>query len=638
MENSIVFLLLALCSVRIITNGGGGVEATAAVCKTGSDLGCSTWFVPVISSGGSSYCECGGNIRGKVRCNNATQEVAILPGYCMSYDAGLNKTVLGACRYTETYYVNPSLSQYGYIPLPSNASDLNNFICGPYNRDGLLCGRCKDGYSPGVATFIYNHKCVNCSQSDAAYGWTAYVAVQLLPVTLLFLIVVVFQVSAVTPSMNAFVFICQLTTLPEFIEFVTFMARLINPAAAEFQSVLFSIYGVWNLDLFRPLIPNLCLSVGVTTLDAIALEFTSAAFLLLLTVVTYVGIVLHGRNCRVVVILWKPFHRCFTRFKRTWNLQSTMIDAFATFLLLCYNKLALICLRLLSFTQIQNVCGDTVGPTLFYYDATVEYFSKQHLPFVLVSALLLATVITIPPLLLMFYQLKAFQKLLNCCCCQCHTLRTFVDKYQGCFRDGSNRGRDLRFFAGLYFALRIVFAVVVTSVFTWPYILLILSMTTSLAFALMRPYKQNFYNKLDTIFFGLLALAYFSIVFVQRLVFTGEDLTLAKLPSVFIFILGTLPLIYIVVFALYWVIVKRKLLHKCLGLCICISEKRRERILSSSELDYEVTPIATARNHVTSTLIESVENSGQELDSSLPDRIVHPQTYQSLETMQPKYK
>ena len=638
-QNSIVFLLLALCSVRIITNGGGSVEATAAVSKNGSDLDCSTWFVPVMSSGGSSYCDCGGDISGKVRCNNASHEVAILPGYCMSYDVNLNQTVLGGCLYTETYYVDPS-SQYGYIPLPSNPSDLNSFICGRYNRDGLLCGRCKDGYSPGVATFIYNHKCVNCSRSDATYGWTAYIAVQLLPVTMLFVIVVVFQVSAVTPSMNAFVFICQLTTLPEFIEFVIFMAKLISPAAEEFQSILFSIYGVWNLDLFRPLIPNLCLSTGVTTLYAFALEFTSAAFLLLLTVVTYVGIVLHSRNCRIVVILWKPFHKCFTRFKRTWNLQSTMIDAFATFLLLCYNKLVLICIRLLRFTQIHNAYGDTVGPTLFYYDANVEYFSKQHLPFALVSALLLATVITIPPLLLMFYQLKAFQKLLNCCCCRCHTLRTFVDKYQGCFRDGSHWGHDFRFFAGLYFALRIVFAVVVTSVSTWPYVLLILSMTTSLAFALMRPYKRNFYNKLDSVFFGLLALAYFCIVLVQRLVFTGEDLTLAKLPSVLTFILGILPLIYIIVFTFYWVIVKRKLLHKCLALCICISENRRELILSYSELDYEVTPIATVRNHVTSTLIESVENSGQELDSSLPDRVVHPQAYQSLETSLslPKYK
>ena len=45
-----------------------------------------------------------------------------------------------------------------------------------------------------------------------------------------------------------------------------------------------------------------------------------------------------------------------------------------------------------------------------------------------------------------------------------HFIHTFVNKYQGCFRDGSYWGHDLWFFAGLYFALRIVFAVVVTSV------------------------------------------------------------------------------------------------------------------------------------------------------------------------------
>ena len=100
-QNSIVFLL-ALCSVRLITNGGGGVEATVAVSKNGSDLECSTWFVPVMSSGGSSYCDCGKDISGKVRCNNASHEIAILPGYCMSYDADLNQAVLGGCLYTET--------------------------------------------------------------------------------------------------------------------------------------------------------------------------------------------------------------------------------------------------------------------------------------------------------------------------------------------------------------------------------------------------------------------------------------------------------------------------------------------------------------------------------------------------------
>jgi len=606
-------------------------EINTARNASGKDLDCSTWFVSVTSEE-SSYCECGKSLNGHVRCNNASQEVAILPGYCMSYDESSKQTVLGECLYTQIYYVDSSWSQYGYIPLPNNASDLNSFVCGPYNRDGLLCGRCKDGFSPGVATFIYNHKCVNCSQSSTHYGWLAYIAVQFLPVTILFVIVVVFQVSAVTPSMNAFVFICQLTTLPEFIEFVTSMSKLISPAAAQFQSIIFSIYGVWNLDLFRPLIPNLCFDSDVTTLYAFTLEFTSAAFLLLLTVVTYMCIVLHSRNCRVIVVLWMPFHKCFTRFKRTWNLQSTMIDAFATFLLLCYNKLALICIRLLIHVQVYNSYGDAVGPYLFYYDASVEYFSKEHLPFALISILILATVITIPPLLLMFYQLKAFQKLLNSCCLQCQALRIFVDKYQGCFRDGTYWGRDLRFFAGLYFALRIIFASVMATVLIWPYVLLILSIVTSLAFAIVRPYKVNFYNKLDSVFFAILAFAYFCIVFVQKLVFSGEDISVAWLPIASVFILGTLPLIYIIVFTIYWVVFKRKLLHKCLGLCVCINEQRRQSVIAYSDVASEDTQIIVTQNQVTSTQIEGISHSERELQNSLPDRIIHPQTYQSLES------
>ena len=134
-------------------------EVNTARNASGKDLDCSTWFVSVTSEG-SSYCECGKSLNGHVRCNNASQEVAILPGYCMSYDESSRQTVLGECLYTQIYYVDSSWSQYGYIPLPNNASDLNSFICGPYNRDGLLCGRCKDGFSPGVATFIYNHNYV----------------------------------------------------------------------------------------------------------------------------------------------------------------------------------------------------------------------------------------------------------------------------------------------------------------------------------------------------------------------------------------------------------------------------------------------------------------------------------------------
>ena len=44
-----------------------------------------------------------------------------------------------------------------YIQLPINVSLLNEFMCGPLNREGPLCGRCKDGY--GVALYSYTLQC-----------------------------------------------------------------------------------------------------------------------------------------------------------------------------------------------------------------------------------------------------------------------------------------------------------------------------------------------------------------------------------------------------------------------------------------------------------------------------------------------
>ena len=37
--------------------------------------------------------------------------------------------------------------------MPSNASQLDKMMCFPYNRRGLLCGECKDGYGPAVYSF-----------------------------------------------------------------------------------------------------------------------------------------------------------------------------------------------------------------------------------------------------------------------------------------------------------------------------------------------------------------------------------------------------------------------------------------------------------------------------------------------------
>ena len=66
-------------------------------------------------------------------------------------------------------------------------------MCGPYNRKGLLCGECIDGYGPAV--FSPYIKCENCSKLSTGFAVSLYLLLELTPITLLFVCVVVFRLS-----------------------------------------------------------------------------------------------------------------------------------------------------------------------------------------------------------------------------------------------------------------------------------------------------------------------------------------------------------------------------------------------------------------------------------------------------------
>ena len=72
-------------------------------------------------------------------------------------------TECAKCPYAAEY---PTADQV-YIKLPQNVSLLNDFMCGPLNREGTLCGRCKPEYSP--ALYLYTLQCERCW--NHGYGW-----------------------------------------------------------------------------------------------------------------------------------------------------------------------------------------------------------------------------------------------------------------------------------------------------------------------------------------------------------------------------------------------------------------------------------------------------------------------------------
>ena len=104
-----------------------------------------------------------------------------------------------------------------------------------------------------------------------------------------------------------------------------------------------------------------------------------------------------------------------------------MLDAFATFLLLSYIKLLSVSFDLLFPVSITDVYGHTFSSMYLYFDATVEYFGNEHLPYGIMATLILAVFIICPVVLLCLYPCRCFQRLLNKCRFQCRLLHMFMD-------------------------------------------------------------------------------------------------------------------------------------------------------------------------------------------------------------------
>ena len=163
------------------------------------------------------------------------------------------------------------------------------------------------------------------------------------------------------------------------------------------MKVIFSLYGFLNLDFFRTIFPPFCLPVS--TLQALSLDYIIAGYPLFLIAVTYLLITIYDRDYPLIIKMWQPFQKCFIRFKRQWNLKTSIISTFATFILLSNEKLLSVSFDLLAPTTAYNVKGERVGVYL-YYDPSVEYMGKDHRPFAIMAIIILIVTVLLPLILI----------------------------------------------------------------------------------------------------------------------------------------------------------------------------------------------------------------------------------------------
>lgn len=159
----------------------------------------------------------------------------------------------------------------------------------------------------------------------------------------------------------------------------------------------------------------------------------------------------------MVVWLWNKC-RWFHRPTSHWDAKNTIVDVFATFILLSYAKLLFTCVRTLTVGMTYNLNNSSLETGLHVRsDPSMGYFSTEHMPFALASIFILLFAILPLTLLLTLYPIRAFRRVLFACIKnQTATLNMFVEKFYSCCRDGLDGGRDMRSFVSVYFFLRLI--------------------------------------------------------------------------------------------------------------------------------------------------------------------------------------
>ena len=447
------------------------------------------------SSGDENISLCRSRFSSVVTCTD--EGVLLKYGYCATIDEESENTFVSKCPYYQLQGHNVSFELAGYIVLPYNVSELNDLMCGPMNRKGFLCRDCIDGFGPSATSLGY--KCSNCT--DAWYGVPLYLAVEFVPMTLFYLIILLFKIHLTSAPLTSFIMYSQMLVYVFFIGRKEPVERIMSQAENSplFMAVLM-FYGVWNLDFVRYVTPPFCVSSKFRPTHNELLDYFSNFYLLFLVFVTWCCIELHGRNFRLLVWLWKPFHKCFVRFHRRWNTRNDIVDVFASLFLLFYVKSLYLGLVLYSCFPVKyasktikyNSCIDFDG---HFSSHTVKYF-------VIVMFLALNIV---PLLLFVLYPFQWFRRCLSKCRMDKIVITMFVEKFQGSYRDGLQGGRDMRFFSGLNFLMLLLICQyhatplkMKLKVSVWLYVAFI-CVLFALLIAFLKPYKKTYMNVLDAL-------------------------------------------------------------------------------------------------------------------------------------------
>ena len=184
------------------------------------------------------------------------------------------------------------------------------------------------------------------------------------------------------------------------------------------------------------------------------------------------------------------------------------------------------------------------------------YLTLDRDIFHMLSISVLVIFVLLPVSLLILYPFRWFQKFLNLFPLRWYILHTFMDSFQGIYKDGTEPGtRDCRWFASILFITRLILLLVGGCTLNATYfpIAAVVLVPIAILFIAVQPHKTNMrsFTAINATLVILLAVSYAGQI--------GSIESRAKSPQTFklycliAVISGTLPFLYISVIILHWI-------------------------------------------------------------------------------------
>jgi len=481
----------------------------------------------------------------------------ILDCYCITYQISRSLIEVGQCNYNCARHVDSQLMDMVYQPLPQNLSSWNDFMCGPFERSGSLCGSCSNDRDYYPRAYSFNLSCIECKGTN--FHWLKYILLAYGPLTVFYLIIFFFRVDIQSSQLQGFVLFSQLISTPALCRNLLLTTNE-RPHIQHLVRVVGSIYGIWNLDFFRAYNNDICFRIS--SLSVLFLDLIIALNPLFLMLVTYILIKIHDQDSHMLAFIWKPFRVLQSNLHRSFSARSSLINAFAAFFFLTHMKMFNFCFDMLTPVKIYQfkTPQEVEMSWRLYYNPDIIYFSSEHRKYAIAALIILVCVVISPVTLLLFYSNAFFQKAVD----RILPIRwklflhTYIDSFQGCYKDGTELGtRDCRWYVQFLYLTRLFLIVsygisLNATFFSYGAIVMVAVGITTIIVDPFKSHLQSFSATMAT-FILLLAAFYVCAAGVEMVERKGSSKTMYAFYAQSVAI-SLLPLLYIAGFAILKII------------------------------------------------------------------------------------